>query len=113
MVAACAARSSSGLGHRPLKAEIRGSNPLRATTPTRSPGHPRDRVFVCGEWCDGGARGSVEQGPGSVSRSRLVDRLPAPVPEEIVEALGGEVGFDGPQQGDDPLAGVEGAGANL
>ena len=26
------ARSSSGLGHRPLKAEIEGSNPLRATT---------------------------------------------------------------------------------
>ena len=25
------ARSSSGLGHRPLKAEITGSNPVRAT----------------------------------------------------------------------------------
>src|SRR5918993_780860 len=31
------AHSSSGLGHRPLKAEIRGSNPLCATTRPGSP----------------------------------------------------------------------------
>ena len=33
------ARSSSGLGHRPLKAEIEGSNPLRATTFNQEPLH--------------------------------------------------------------------------
>lgn len=37
------AHSSSGLGHRPLKAEIRGSNPLCAT---HGPVHPAKSKVV-------------------------------------------------------------------
>ena len=44
----CVGRSSSGPGHRPLKAEIRGSNPLRPTKLS----HEKDllevqEVFLC------------------------------------------------------------------
>ena len=37
------ARSSSGSGRRPLKAEITGSNPVRATNKDQTP-----RAFECG-----------------------------------------------------------------
>ena len=49
------ARSSSGLGHRPLKAEIRGSNPLRATKRAKTPvftGVFATRSRSCTDRCD-------------------------------------------------------------
>ena len=40
------APSSSGPGHRPLKAEIAGSNPAGATSKTTSASHPAGRFFL-------------------------------------------------------------------
>ena len=42
-----AARSSRGPGHRPLKAEIRGSNPLRATSQTAQAARPGGLLSLC------------------------------------------------------------------
>src|SRR5215204_1347654 len=61
-----AAHSSSGLGHRPLKAEITGSNPVCATSMEPTP--LSAWAFLCARI---GGQGGVWRGQGEVKREEF------------------------------------------
>lgn len=87
------ARSSSGLGRRPLKAEISSSNLLRATTPSQAGDSlPSLFAFSGHDWREGRRalrfpQGDVDRGHDPGARACIEDRCPgADISRRIADA---------------------------